>query len=96
MNNQPNNNQITNQTMSQTIMPSPERIKEIEAFDNAWASLRGNPKRAEIIQQMIDSGTLMTYGQPRRKPRTTDMTWVDGFTMLALIAIAIFVGVVLK
>ena len=90
------NNQITNQTMSQTIMPSPERIKEIEAFDNAWASLRGNPQRAEIIQQMIDSGTLMSYGKPRRRPRTHDMTWADGFTMLALIAIAIFVGVVLK
>lgn len=96
MNNQPNNNQITNQTMSQTVMPSPERIKEIEAFDNAWASLRGNPKRAEIIQQMIDSGTLMTYGKPRRKPRTTDMQWVDAFTLLFFIAIAIFVGVVLK
>lgn len=96
MNNQPNNNQITNQTMSQTVMPTPERIKEIEAFDNAWASLRGNPKRAEIIQQMIDSGTLMSYGQPRRKPRTTDMQWVDAFTLLFFVAIAIFVGVVLK
>lgn len=95
MKEQTNDNQITNQTMSQVIMPSPERIAEIEAYDNAWVALRGNPKRAEIIQRMIDSGTLMTYGKPK-KQRTTDMTWADGFTMLALIAIALFVGVVLK
>jgi hypothetical protein len=44
------------------------------------------------IELMIINGTL----QPELKPKSQGMTWADGFLMLFLVSLVIFVGILLK
>jgi hypothetical protein len=89
-------NKRTKPTLSEAVMPSPQRIAEIEAFDNAWANLRGKPNRAQLIQQMIDSGTLMAFGKTRRKPQTFWMQWQDEIAIISMLAIAVLIILVIR
>jgi hypothetical protein len=41
---------------------------------------------------MLINGTL----RPEPKPKSQGMTWADGFLMLFLVSLVIFVGILLK
>jgi hypothetical protein len=68
-------------------MTTPERIKQHQDLQRKYPQL--SPDEVEL---MIISGTL----QPELKPKSQGMTWADGFLMLFLAAIVIFVGILLK
>jgi hypothetical protein len=68
-------------------MNTPERIKQHQTIQ------RENPHLTpDQVELLLLGGTL----QPEPKPKTQDMTWADGFLMLFLAAIVIFVGILLK
>lgn len=66
-------------------MTTPERIKQHQVLQREYPQL--TPDEVEL---MIINGTL----QP--EPKNQGMTWADGFSMLFLVAIVIFVGILLK
>jgi hypothetical protein len=68
-------------------MTTPERIKQHQDLQRKYPQL--TPDEVEL---MIISGTL----QPEPKTKSQGMTWADGFSMLFLAAIVIFVGILLK
>ena len=68
-------------------MTTPERIKQHQDLQRKYPQL--TPDEVEL---MIISGTL----QPEPKTKSQGMTWADGFSMLFLVAIVIFVGILLK
>jgi hypothetical protein len=68
-------------------MTTPERIKQHQQLQRKYPKLS-----PDDIELMIINGTL----QPESKPKSQGMTWADGFLMLFLAAIVIFVGILLK
>jgi hypothetical protein len=68
-------------------MTTPERIKKHQDLQRKYPKLS-----PDDIELMIISGTL----QPEPKTKSQGMTWADGFLMLFLAAIVIFVGILLK
>jgi hypothetical protein len=68
-------------------MTTPERIKQHQQLQREYPQL--TPDEVEL---MIISGTL----QPEPKNKSQGMSWADGFLMLFLAAIVIFVGILLK
>jgi hypothetical protein len=89
-------NENKKQTLSNAVMLSPQRIAEIEAFDNAWANLRGNPKRALLIQQMIESGAIMKFGERRMKRNTIWAHFKYELIVIIVLAVAIIIRLVIK
>jgi len=68
-------------------MTTPERIKHHQELQRKYPQLT-----PDDIELMIINGSL----QPEPKTRIQGMSWSDGFSMLFLIAIVIFVGILLK
>jgi hypothetical protein len=68
-------------------MTTPERIKHHQELQRKYPQLS-----PDDIELMIISGMLRS--EP--KPKSQGMTWADGFLMLFLAAIVIFVGILLK
>jgi hypothetical protein len=68
-------------------MTTPERIKQHQELQRKYPQLS-----PDDIELMIINGTL----RPEPKPKSQGMTWADGFLMLFLAAIVIFVGILLK
>ncbi len=68
-------------------MTTPERIKQHQELQRKYPQLS-----PDDIEFMIISGTL----QPEPKTKSQGMTWADGFLMLFLAALVIFVGILLK
>jgi hypothetical protein len=68
-------------------MTTPERIKQHQDLQRKYPQLS-----PDDIELMIINGTL----QPEPKPKSQGMTWLDGFLMLFLVALVIFVGILLK
>ncbi len=68
-------------------MTTPERIKQHQELQRKYPQLS-----PDDIELMIISGMLRS--EP--KPKSQGMTWADGFLMLFLAAIVIFVGILLK
>jgi uncharacterized alpha/beta hydrolase family protein len=68
-------------------MTTPERIKQHQQLQRKYPQLT-----PDDIELMIISGTL----QPEPKTKSQGMSWADGFSMLFLAAIVIFVGILLK
>ncbi len=68
-------------------MTTPERIKQHQELQRKYPQL--TPDEVEL---MIISGTL----RPEPKPKSQGMTWADGFLMLFLATLVIFVGILLK
>jgi len=68
-------------------MTTPERIKQHQELQRKYPKLS-----PDDIELMIISGTL----RPEPKNKSQGMTWADGFSMLFLAAIVIFVGILLK
>jgi hypothetical protein len=68
-------------------MTTPERIKQHQDLQRKYPKLS-----PDDIELMIINGTL----RPESKPKSQGMTWADGFSMLFLAAIVIFVGILLK
>jgi hypothetical protein len=68
-------------------MTTPERIKQHQQLQRKYPKLT-----PDDIELMIIGKTL----QPEPKPKSQGMTWADGFSMLFLAAIVIFVGILLK
>ncbi len=64
-----------------------DRVKQHQELQRKYPQLT-----PDDIELMIISGTL----QPEPKPKSQGMTWADGFLMLFLAAIVIFVGILLK
>lgn len=64
-----------------------DRVKQHQELQRKYPQL--TPDEVEL---MIISGTL----QPEPKPKSHGMTWADGFSMLFLAALVIFVGILLK
>jgi hypothetical protein len=64
-----------------------DRIKKHQDLQRKYPQLT-----PDDIELMIINGTL----QPEPKPKSQGMTWADGFLMLFLAAIVIFVGILLK
>ncbi len=64
-----------------------DRIKQHQELQRKYPQL--TPDEVEL---MIISGTL----RPEPKNKSQGMTWADGFLMLFLAAIVIFVGILLK
>jgi hypothetical protein len=64
-----------------------DRVKQHQELQRKYPQL--TPDEVEL---MIINGTL----QPESKPKSQGMTWADGFLMLFLVALAIFVGILLK
>jgi hypothetical protein len=68
-------------------MTTPERIKQHQDLQRKYPKL--TPDEVEL---MLINGTL----RPEPKTKSQGMTWLDGFSMLFLAAIVIFVGILLK
>ncbi len=68
-------------------MTTPERIKQHQQLQRKYPQLT-----PDDIELMIINGTLRS--EP--KPKNQGMTWADGFLMLFLAALVIFVGILLK
>ena len=68
-------------------MTTPERIKQHQQLQRKYPQLS-----PDDIELMIISGTL----QPEPKTKSQGMTWADGFLMLFLVSLVIFVGILLK
>ncbi len=68
-------------------MTTPERIKQHQELQRKYPKLS-----PDDIELMIINGTLRS--EP--KPKSQGMTWADGFLMLFLVALVIFVGILLK
>jgi hypothetical protein len=68
-------------------MTTPERIKQHQELQRKYPKLS-----PDDIELMIISGTL----QPEPRTKNQGMSWSDGFLMLFLAAIVIFVGILLK
>ena len=68
-------------------MTTPERIKQHQDLQRKFPKLT-----PDDIELMIINGTL----RPESKPKSQGMTWADAFSMLFLVAIVIFVGILLK
>ena len=64
-----------------------DRVKQHQDLQRKYPQL--TPDEVEL---MIISGTL----RPEPKPKSQGMTWADGFSMLFLAALVIFVGILLK
>ncbi len=64
-----------------------DRVKQHQDLQRKYPQLS-----PDDIELMIINGTL----QPEPKPKSQGMTWADGFSMLFLAAIVIFVGILLK
>jgi hypothetical protein len=64
-----------------------DRVKQHQELQRKYPQLT-----PDDIELMIISGTF----QPEPKPKSQGMTWADGFLMLFLAAIVIFVGILLK
>ncbi len=68
-------------------MTTPERIKQHQELQRKYPQLS-----PDDIELMIINGMLRS--EP--KPKSQGMTWADGFSMLFLAALVIFVGILLK
>jgi len=68
-------------------MTTPERIKQHQELQRKYPKLS-----PDDIELMIINGTL----QPEPKTKSQGMTWTDGFCMLFLVSLVIFVGILLK
>jgi hypothetical protein len=68
-------------------MTTPERIKQHQALQRKYPQLTPND-----IELMIINGML----RPEPKTKNQGMTWADGFLMLFLATLVIFVGILLK
>jgi len=66
-------------------MTTPERIKHHQELQRKYPQLT-----PDDIELMIINGTL----QP--EPKSQGMSWADGFSMLFLVSLVIFVGILLK
>jgi uncharacterized alpha/beta hydrolase family protein len=64
-----------------------DRVKQHQELQRKYPKLS-----PDDIELMIINGTL----QPEPKTKSQGMTWADGLSMLFLIAIVIFVGILLK
>jgi hypothetical protein len=64
-----------------------DRVKQHQDLQRKYPQLT-----PDDIELMIINGTL----QPEPKPKSQGMTWADGFSMLFLVALVIFVGILLK
>ncbi len=64
-----------------------DRVKQHQDLQRKYPQL--TPDEVEL---MIINGTLRS--EP--KPKNQGMTWADGFLMLFLVALVIFVGILLK
>ncbi len=68
-------------------MTTPERIKQHQELQRKYPQL--TPDEVEL---MIINGTLRS--EP--KPQSQGMSWSDGFLMIFLVSLVIFVGILLK
>lgn len=68
-------------------MTTPERIKQHQDLQRKYPQLT-----PDDIELMIISGML----RQEPKPKSQGMSWADCFSMLFLVAIVIFVGILLK
>jgi hypothetical protein len=68
-------------------MTTPERIKQHQDLQRKYPKL--TPDEVEL---MLINGTL----RPEPKTKSQGMTWLDGFSMLFLASLVIFVGILLK
>lgn len=68
-------------------MTTPERIKQHQELQRKYPQLT-----PDDIELMIINGTL----QPEPKPQSQGMSWSDGFLMIFLVSLVIFVGILLK
>jgi hypothetical protein len=64
-----------------------DRVKQHQELQRKYPQL--TPDEVEL---MLINGTL----QPEPKPKSQGMTWADGFSMLFLASLVIFVGILLK
>jgi hypothetical protein len=64
-----------------------DRVKQHQDLQRKYPQL--TPDEVEL---MITSGAL----QPEPKTKSQGMTWADGFSMLFLASLVIFVGILLK
>lgn len=64
-----------------------DRVKQHQDLQRKYPQLT-----PDDIELMIISGTL----QSEPKPQSQGMTWADGFSMLFLVSLVIFVGILLK
>ncbi len=64
-----------------------DRVKQHQDLQREYPKL--TPDEVEL---MLINGTL----QPEPKPKSQGMTWADGFLMLFLVSLVIFVGILLK
>jgi hypothetical protein len=64
-----------------------DRVKQHQDLQRKYPQLT-----PDDIELMIINGTL----RPEPKTKSQGMTWLDGFLMLFLAAIVIFVGILLK
>jgi hypothetical protein len=64
-----------------------DRVKQHQDLQRKYPQLT-----PDDIELMIINGTL----QPEPKTKSQGMTWADGFSMLFLAALVIFVGILLK
>jgi hypothetical protein len=64
-----------------------DRVKQHQDLQRKYPQL--TPDEVEL---MLINGTL----RPEPKPKSQGMTWADGFLMLFLAALVIFVGILLK
>jgi hypothetical protein len=68
-------------------MTTPERIKQHQQLQRKYPQLT-----PDDIELMIINGMLRS----ELKPKSQGMTWLDGFSMLFLVSLVIFVGILLK
>jgi hypothetical protein len=68
-------------------MTTPERIKQHQDLQRKYPQLS-----PDDIELMIINGTLRSEPEPKSQ----GMTWADGFLMLFLASLVIFVGILLK